>query len=68
MNIVKSGSVTISRNDRMVSTGSYLMPFHHKMTGQNVTVINDKCYIDGYELVDRKWKRTLKALWHKYTF
>lgn len=30
----------------------------------NVTVINRKVYIGGYEFKNGKWKRTLKALWH----
>lgn len=30
----------------------------------SVTVINNKPFIDGYELVNGKWKRTLRALWH----
>lgn len=34
--------------------------------GRCSTVINNKVYIDGYELVDGKWKKTLRALWHKW--
>lgn len=30
----------------------------------NSTVINGHVYINGYELVDNAWRRTLKALWH----
>ena len=30
----------------------------------NVTQINGKVYIDGYEYKKGKWRRTLKALWH----
>lgn len=32
--------------------------------GSNVTTINDKVYINGYEYKNGKWRRTLKALWH----
>ena len=32
--------------------------------GCNVTQINGKVYIDGYEYKKGKWRRTLKALWH----
>jgi hypothetical protein len=35
------------------------------MKGNNSTQINGKVYIDGYELVDGKWTKTLKALWYK---
>ena len=26
----------------------------------------DNIYIDGYELVNNKWKKTLRALWYKW--
>ena len=32
--------------------------------GHNVTQINGKVYIDGYEYKKGKWRITLKALWH----
>lgn len=32
--------------------------------GSNVTTINNKVYINGYEYKNGKWRRTLKALWH----
>ena len=28
------------------------------------TVINDHIYVNGYEYIGGKWKRTLKAIWH----
>ena len=34
--------------------------------GHNSTIINNKVYLNGYELVDGKWKKTLRALWHKW--
>lgn len=30
----------------------------------NVTQINGKVFINGYEFKHGKWKRTLRALWH----
>lgn len=33
----------------------------------NTTIINDKVFINGYELKkDGTWKKTLLALWHKW--
>lgn len=29
-----------------------------------ITVINDRVYIDGYEWTGKRWKRTVRALWH----
>ena len=34
--------------------------------GHNSTIINDKVYLNGYELVNGEWKKTLRALWHKW--
>lgn len=34
--------------------------------GHNSTIINNKVYLNGYELVNGKWKKTLKALWYKW--
>lgn len=32
--------------------------------GNSITTVNNKVYINGYELVKGKWKRTLKAMWY----
>ena len=34
---------------------------------RNITVINNKVYINGYEWKDGEWKRTLKAMWYAQT-
>jgi hypothetical protein len=39
--------------------------WNDNMKGNNTTQINGKVYIDGYELKNGEWKRTLKALWYK---
>ena len=36
----------------------------HKSSSMNVTTINDRVFINGYEYKDGEWKRTLAALWH----
>lgn len=32
----------------------------------NITMVDGKVYIDGYEFKDKTWQRTLMALYHKY--
>lgn len=32
----------------------------------NITTIDNKVYIDGYEFKNGKWKRTLRAWWHMW--
>ena len=54
--IVKGNQVTID--------GVELPPAPCK--GNNLTTINGKVYIDGYEFKNGKWRKTLKALWYKW--
>lgn len=35
-----------------------------EMTGRNCVTIKSKVYIDGFEIKDGHWKRTLRAMWH----
>jgi hypothetical protein len=43
-------------------------PPNFKENKHNVTQINGKLYINGWEynFHSRKWKRTLRAIWHKF--
>jgi len=36
-----------------------------KCKNNNVTQINGKIYINGYEFINGEFKKTLTALWHK---
>lgn len=35
-----------------------------KSSSTNITTINNRVFVNGYEYKDGKWKRTLVALWH----
>lgn len=35
-----------------------------KSNSTNITTINDKVYVNGYEYKNGEWKRTLAAIWH----
>ena len=63
MNYQYSGNVIVQGN-RVVVDGKVLPPV--PSTGYNSTVIDGKVYIDGYEFKDGKWKKTLRALWHRW--
>ena len=34
--------------------------------GRNISIINGKVFVDGYEWKNGKWQKTLRALYHKY--
>lgn len=40
-------------------------PWVKGMKGNSMTQINGKIYIDGYELKNGEWKKTLLALYYK---
>lgn len=60
-NIQISDNVIVAGNQVWLN-GEVLPPAPCK--GNNVTTINGKVYINGYEFKNCKWQRTLKALWH----
>lgn len=67
-NVIKNS--IISLNDGVIIIGNEVTINGVKMPPcpakrHNSTIINNKVYIDGYELVNGKWKKTLRALWHK---
>ena len=35
-----------------------------KCNGLNVTQVDDKIYVNGYELIGGDWKRTIKAIFY----
>lgn len=61
--ITQNSGVVIIGNEVTVN-GVKMPPCPAK--GYNSTIINDKVYLNGYELVDGKWKKTLRSLWHKW--
>lgn len=62
-NIQINNSTTVIGNEVTIN-GVKMPPCPSK--GHISTVINNKVYIDGYELVNGEWKKTLRALWHKW--
>lgn len=40
------------------------IPYPPGSSGNNVTMINNRVFINGYEYKDGQWKRTLRALLH----
>lgn len=63
---VNGDGVIVIGNERIVYMNGKEIPFHPNMKGNNITTIDGKAYIDGFEYKNGKWKRTLKALFHKW--
>lgn len=62
--IIQENNCTMIIDGKIVVAGKELPP----CTGihRNTTIINNKVFVDGYEFKDGKWKKTLRALWHKW--
>lgn len=51
--------------DSITINGKTISPPPSKRCGRvTTTIINDRIYVNGFEYINGKWKRTLKALWH----
>lgn len=61
--VISSNSGVVVIGNRVIVNGIEMPPCPAK--GHNSTIIDNKVYLNGYELVSGEWKRTLKALWHK---
>ena len=63
MNYMEQKGIVVIGN-KVIINGKELPPCPSK--GRNITTINGKTYIDGYEYKKGKWRKTFKALFHKY--
>ena len=51
--------------DRIIING-VTIPNPPKFKANSVTIVDNRLFVGGYEYIDGKWKRTLRALWHKW--
>ena len=52
----------MSDNSVVINGIEYSLPGR----GCNSTIIDGKVFVNGYELKNGKWKKTIKAIFHKY--
>ena len=62
--VISSNSGIVIIGDEVTINGVKMPPCPVK--GHNSTIINNNVYLNGYKLVDGKWKKTLKALLYKW--
>ena len=61
----QNSSIIDIKNRKIIKNKKvYDIPKH--IRGNNITQIDGKIFIDGYEFVNGQFKRTLKALWHLF--
>lgn len=62
--VISNSDVQINSHGRIYVNGKEIpCPFENP---NNITVINDKVFVDGYEWKNGEWKRTIRAMWHKW--
>lgn len=68
MNIQMSGNhcVSVNQREKKITLNGVTYDFPKGMKGRSVSTINGKTYIDGFELVNGVWKKTLKGLYYLY--
>ena len=62
-NLPSYSSISINY-DGIIIDGKKIPPCPTPMN--NCTIIDNHVFIDGYEWKNSKWKKTLRALYHKY--
>lgn len=62
--VYMSNELTVDTEKRIVYAKNGNFHFEPSMTGNKITVNDGSCMIDGFELVDGRWKRTFRAIWH----
>lgn len=61
----KSNTIIVE-NGKIFLDGKQLPPLPSRKKNLNPLVIGDDVYINGFELVDGKWKRSLRAWLAQY--
>lgn len=57
-------SLVIQNNCIFIDGEQFELPKPFRNTGLNVTQCDGRLYVNGFELVNGKWKHTLAAIWH----
>lgn len=63
--IIQNGQEIRYSKDRIVVNG-VTIPVPQKFKANSVTIVEHRLLVGGYEYINGKWKRTLRALWHKW--
>ena len=61
----KTYSIVNSR-EKWIEINGVRYKFPKRVKGHSVSQVDNHIFIDGYELKDGKWKKTPRAVFHKY--
>ena len=56
----------VNSREKWIEINGIKYKFPKRVKGHSVSQIDNHIFIDGYEFIDGKFKRTLKALWHLF--
>lgn len=63
--IIQNGQEVRYSKDKIVVNGATIAN-PPKFKANSVTIVGNRLFVGGYEYIDGKWKRTLRALWHRW--
>ena len=63
--IIQNGQEVKYSKDRIIVNGVTIQN-PPKFKANSVTIVDNRLFVGGYEYINGKWKRTLRALWHKW--
>ena len=61
----KTYSIVNSR-EKWIEINGVRYKFPNRVKGHSVSQVDNHIFIDGYEFIDGKFKRTLRALYHLF--
>ena len=68
INIQENGKTfsIVNTREKWIEINGVRYPYPKKIKGHTVSQIDNHIFIDGYEFIDGKFKRTWKALYHLF--
>ena len=66
--IQESGKIysIVNSREKWIEINGIRYKFPKKVKGHSVSQVDNHIFIDGYEFIDGKFKRTLRALYHLF--
>ena len=56
----------VNSKEKWIEINSIRYKFPKRVKGHSVSQVDNHIFIDGYEFIDGKFKRTLRALYHLF--